>query len=139
MRFRNLFVALGLLLLGSQAFAADGFYNGSTDCTGTVSTVGRLEPGQFATWCPVSTTTQLISVRGIADCNWYTTGGETLSIDQCSAANSTYCTTPLVDADGVAWVITSADETGRFSLAAGVYEITATAAASTGRLLCTGR
>jgi len=137
---RKILLAAALALaIAPDALADDGWYPNETDCTGAVDATPALLPGKVASWCPSTTTTQIVKVHSIADCNWYTTGGETLSIDQCSGSSSTYCTTPLVDADGVAWVVTSADDSGRFSLASGVYEITASAAASTGRLLCTGR
>lgn len=126
--------------LAAFAAASDGWHRNDAGCEGTADTsVPNLDPEKLGSWCPITTTTKIIKVSAIADCNWYTTGGETLSIDQCSSPSSTYCTTPLVDADGVAWVVTSADDSGRFSLASGYYEITASAAAATGRLVCTGR
>lgn len=147
MRFRILILALVALLFGAEAFAADGFYLGSMDCTGTASTVGRLDSGQHATWCPVSTTTHVVNIKSIADCNWNgdTTGtgagSVTLSLNQCSGSSTAAndCKTPLVDGDGNPWVVTSNADTGRFSLASGIYLITASSTAANGRLLCSGR
>ena len=150
MRFRILILALVALLFGAESFAADGFYAGSMTCTGTADTVGRIDSGQFATWCPVTTTTQLIRVQSFADCNWnadttsttagIVSGQKTLTATKCSGTTTAAsdCKNVLTDSNSNT-TITSGDPTGSFTLASGTWLITASGAATNGRLLCTGR
>lgn len=141
---RFLVVALLALLLAGDAIAADGAYPNATCATSdAVQIVPTIGPGKVVSYCPVSTTTQIIRVSNVADCNWNgdTTGTgagtATLSVKQCSGSASAAndCKTPLFS--GVA--VTSNTENAHFSLPSGVYLITASVAEANGRLVCTGR
>ena len=136
-----------IMFISVPAFALDGAHVGYT-CTGaTLTGVPEIRPGDVLSWCPSTTTTQMIrSVKDI-DCNWDgdpanspAAGVVTLGVKKCSGTTATACDTPMVDSLGAAWVVTSDDSKGRFSLDSGTYLITASpGVTATGRLLCTGR
>ena len=143
-----LFVALVALLLAGEAFAADGAYPNATcsSSSDTVQALPTIQPGNVVSYCPVTTTTQLVRVKSYADCNWNAdtsgtgAGSVTLTAKKCSgsatAAND--CKNTLTDSLG-STTITSGDPSGSFGLDSGVWLITASGTAANGLLLCTGR
>lgn len=143
----TLLAALLALLIAAPAWAADdGWHPNSIDCTGATDATPALLPGKQASWCPISSTTQIARVANVADCNWNAdtsgsgAGSVTLTATKCSgsttAAND--CKNLFVNGDGVS-TITSGDVTGIFNLDSGLWLITASGTAANGRLLCTGR
>lgn len=144
---RFLLVALVALLLAGEALAANGAYPNSTCSTeDTVQTLPTVKPGGVVSYCPVSTTTQLLNVKGIADCNWNAdtsgsgAGSVTLTATSCTgtgtAANA--CKNVLTNST-TGSTITSGDPSGRFTLASGLWLITSSGTATNGLLLCHGR
>lgn len=145
---RILLVALVALLFAGEASAADGYYKGESNCTGTAATsIASIDSGEFASWCPVSTTSMRIRVRGVADFVWNgdTTssgaGTRTLSVKGCSGPTSATndCKTPLLDDYRNEWVITSNTATSTFSLPSGMWLITSSGTAANGLLRIEGR
>ena len=144
-----LLAALLALAIVPQASAADdGWHPDRVDCTGATDATPALLPGKQASWCPISSTTQIARVSNIADCNWNadTSGGgsgsQTLTATKCSGNSGTPandCKNQLVDPTTLSPTITSGDPTGFFSLDSGLWLITASGTAANGLLLCTGR
>lgn len=149
MRLLKLAWIAAILALPGVSLAADGGHMNPTCAndgpTLTIIDVAANE-SRGVSYCPVTTTTQLVRVKSFADCNWNAdtsgtgVGTVTLTAKKCSgsatAAND--CKNTLTDSTGNT-TITSGDPSGSFGLDSGVWLITASSTAANGRLLCTGR
>lgn len=150
MRLLKLAWIAAILALPGVALAADGAHPNPTcvnDHNGTITVLDvKANETRGVSFCPVTTTTQIIKVQSFADCNWNAdtsgtgVGTVTLTAKKCSGSTTASydCKNTLTDSTGNT-TITSGDPTGSFSLSSGVWLVTASGTAANGRLLCTGR
>lgn len=154
MRLLKLAWIAAILALPGVSLAADGAHPNPTCVNdhGAAITVLDVKANESrgVSYCPVSTTTQLLRVQSHADCNWnadttsstagIVAGQATLTATKCSgtATAASDCKNVLTDSNSNT-TITSGDPTGSFTLASGTWLITASGAATNGRLVCTGR